>query len=268
MTGTITFNGKPSTDFGIIVEQYPELTRGTRRGDAYQIAGRNGSYVYEDGTYNNYEQQYSISIPETADDVSSAPYLKTAEVAAWLLGSRGYCKLEDSFEPDCFRMARFSGPLNITQLIDRYGTAPISFECQPERYLKTGETAVTALEGVHALESVSYTLTNPTTFTARPLIKVTGYGGIQFSVTPDGETSVAIRCSVGSTRTTFIIDCDSYSVTYEDGTDASSVMTFVDTQGYPSFPRLDPGDNIVANIPYNGGGYIEKLEIVPRWWKL
>ena len=266
MRSYFVFNGRSCNDFGLFLENLPEASYAERRGDPYQIAGRNGRQYLEDGTFENYDQIYSVGIRDfaTRRDV----YKLSEDVAEWLIGSRGFCRLEDTYDPDVFRLARFAGSMNFEAVFRNWGRANLVFECQPERYLKTGETAVTALEGVHALESVSYTLTNPTTFTARPLIKVTGYGGIQFSVTPDGETSVAIQCSVGSTRTTFIIDCDSYSVTYEDGTDASSIMTFVDTQGYPSFPRLSPGDNIVANIPFNGGGYIEKLEIVPRWWKL
>lgn len=263
MEDMILFNGRSSTDFEMIVTEYPVLSRGVRRGDAYQIAGRNGTQIREDGTFDNYTMTYKVSFPE-----EDGPSATTAEIAEWLLGSSGYCRLEDSFEPDYYRLARYAGPLNITQLLDQYGTAPLSFDCQPERFLKTGETTITALEDVHSLEHEIFYLDNPTGMVARPLIRVTGYGGIQFAVHPEGAAPLVIRTATGTTRQTILIDCDTYAVTYADGTDASSDMTFVDSEGYPEFPTLQAGTTVIENIPFNGGGLIESLEIVPRWWSL
>ena len=47
--GIITFNGKSSSSFGIIVEHYPSPNRPARRGTVLQIPGRNGNLVIEDG---------------------------------------------------------------------------------------------------------------------------------------------------------------------------------------------------------------------------
>ena len=116
--GDIWFNGKCSSELGIVVEEYPEMSRGTRRGNIYQIAGRNGDHVQEDYTFDNYTQTYKIAIMEEGFS-SPDPAAWTAAVASWLLGSSGYCRLEDSFSPNLFRYARFAGPLNIAQLMDQ-----------------------------------------------------------------------------------------------------------------------------------------------------
>ena len=137
--GVIKFNGKSSSDFGCIIEAYPNHTRGSRRGELIVVPGRNGNVVLEDGSYTTYMQAYSV-VFEKGDNHQS--YQRAAEVAEWLLGSRGFCRLEDSFEPGYYRLARYAGPLNIKQIMDECGRATLEFECQPERYLKIGDVLI------------------------------------------------------------------------------------------------------------------------------
>ena len=92
--GVIIFNGKSSKDFGIIVEQYPAINRGAKRGEAYQIPGRNGTFYSEDGTYDNYVQAYNVAIIEKNRGAAA----RCADIAAWL-SVPGFARLEDSFEP-------------------------------------------------------------------------------------------------------------------------------------------------------------------------
>lgn len=263
MEDMILFNGRSSTDFEMIVTEYPVLSRGVRRGDSYQIAGRNGTQIREDNTFENYIMTYKVGFPEG----QIGPSATTAEIAKWLLGSRGYCRLEDSFEPDFYRLARYAGPLNISQLLDKYGTAPLTFDCQPERYLKTGEKAVTALESVPPLMAASFELSNPTGQIARPLIRITGQGELQFAVDAVGYERVAVRVLL-ETKNTVIIDSDTYKVTYPDGAEANNAVDLKNGLSYPIWPVLGPGVNTISNIQRNTGGVIEKLEIIPRWWSL
>lgn len=258
----ILFNGRPSTDFEMIVTEYPVLSRGVRRGDAYQIAGRNGTQVREDGTFDNYTMTYKVTFPE-----DRGPSVTTAEIAKWLLGSSGFCRLEDSFEPDFYRLARYAGPINVSQLLDKYGTAPLTFDCQPERYLKYGEKAVKALESVPPLMAASFELSNPTGQIARPQIRVTGQGELQFAVDAVGYERVAVRVML-ETKNTVIIDSDTYKVTYPDGAEANDAVDLKNGLSYPIWPVLGPGVNTISNIQRNTGGVIEKLEIIPRWWSL
>ena len=59
------------------------------------------------------------------------------------------------------------GPLNVETVLKNHGRATLEFDVQPQRYLKSGETPLTFQGG-----SV-YTITNPTQFEARPLLKFT-----------------------------------------------------------------------------------------------
>ena len=62
--GVIIYDGTSSKDFGIIVEAFPAMNHGAKRGEPYQIAGRNGVFYDEDGTFDNYVQSYQIAIRE------------------------------------------------------------------------------------------------------------------------------------------------------------------------------------------------------------
>lgn len=273
MEDMILFNGRSSTDFEMIVTEYPVLSRGVRRGDAYQIAGRNGTEIREDDTFENYTMTYKVAFPE-----DRGPSVTTAEIARWLLGSSGFCRLEDTFEPDFYRLARYAGPLNVSQLLDKCGEAPLAFDCQPERYLKSGEKAVTLFENVdliHDSHGVSTTIHNPTAFDAAPLIRFTGTGS--FVITkPAQHAADAMQIGVtldNDNAQTIEIDCKSYAVNYvetvagvEMRSNASAAIRYLTT--YPTLTRLAEGENIIRLEPFDvmHPAQLSKFEIIPRWW--
>lgn len=165
MTGTITFNGTSSEDFGLIVEKLPQSVHASRRGDLITIPGRNGVIVREDGSYDTYTQEYQISFSQA--EQNRDPYQTARDIAVWLLGASGFCRLEDGFEPEHFRLARYSGEFNVDTVLMEYGKATLTFDVQPKRYLKSGETPLTFTGGS------TTSITNPTQFEARPLLKFT-----------------------------------------------------------------------------------------------
>lgn len=261
----IIFNGQSSAKFGVTIEELPQSSHAERRAEPYQIAGRNGSFVREDGTFENYEQAYTFNTRNITIDRNA--YQTSCDIATWLLGSSGYCRLEDTYEPECYRLARFAGPFNVESILHKYGRGTIVFDCQPERYLKYGEKAVTALESVPPLMAASFELSNPTGQIARPLIRVTGQGELQFAVDAVGYERVAVRVLL-ETKNTVIIDSDTYKATYPDGAEANDAVDLKNGLSYPIWPVLGPGVNTISNIQRNTGGVIEKLEIIPRWWSL
>ena len=92
-------------------------------------------------------------------------------------------------------------------------------------------------------------ITNPTLFESRPLIKVTGYG----TLTLGGEQIVIAQ------RFNYVnIDCDIQDCYY--GTqNANSVVTFNSN----NFPVLKPGVNNFTKT-----SNISKIEITPRWFRI
>lgn len=259
MEDMILFNGRSSADFEMIVTEYPVLSRGVRRGDSYQIAGRNGTQIREDDTFENYAMTYKVAFPE-----DRGPSITTAEIAGWLLGSSGFCRLEDTFEPEYYRLARFAGPLNVSQLLDKCGKTPLAFDCQPERFLKSGEKVITLLENVDLSTTITAgsQIINPCAFAAKPLIRITGRGQIWFLAEGSDFSTplVDLKIQMETFDTTIEIDCASYAV------QKPAAITY--RSRYPELPTLYPGENTfsVSNVGTDKTGYITKLEIIPRWW--
>lgn len=176
MRSTIYFNGKSSADFGLIVEYYPESVHAARRGELIPIPGRNGVIIREDGAYDTYSQTFQIWFRNT---LNRDTFQTARDVAEWLLGASGFCRLEDTYEQEHFRLARFVGPLNVETVLKNHGRATLEFDVQPQRYLKSGETPLTFTGGASA------TIMNPTQFEARPLLK---FSNVSSSPNPEVQT--------------------------------------------------------------------------------
>lgn len=266
MKSYFVFNGKRSLDYGLTIENLPNAAFPARRGEEYLIDGRNGKRFREDGTFDNYEQIYNVFVRDEA--TKRDLYQISTDLAAWLLGSSGFCRLEDSYNPDSFRLARFAGPMNFEATLRRYGRASLVFDCQPERYLKTGEEAITLFENVDlsdsaAVSAAQATIINPTAFPSKPLLRVTGTGNVGFSSTNavNSETMI-IQLALGSTERTVSINCDTYRISLN-----SALVSFGTT--YPILTTLQPGENtFAATSGITNPGTIKKLEIVPKWWTL
>lgn len=178
MTGKIIFNGTSSQDFGLVVEKVPSSVHASRRGNLISIPGRNGVIVREDGSFDTYAQEYDIWFSESPKAYGSrSAYDMARDIAVWLLGASGFCRLEDDFEPEHYRLARYSGALDVDMILLQCGKARLTFDFQPQRYLKSGETPLTFTGGS------TTSITNPTQFEARPLLKFT-----DTSTTPDYVT--------------------------------------------------------------------------------
>ena len=176
MRSTIYFNGQSSADFGLIVEYFPESVHAARRGELIPIPGRNGVIIREDGAYDTYSQTFQIWFRNT---LNRDTFQTARDVAEWLLGASGFCRLEDTYEPEHFRLARFVGPLNVETVLRNHGRATLEFDVQPQRYLKSGETPLTFTVGSSA------TIMNPTQFEARPLLK---FSNVSSSPNPEVQT--------------------------------------------------------------------------------
>lgn len=258
----IVFNGQSSAKFGLTIEELPESNHPERRAEPYQIEGRNGSFVHEDGVFENYEQAYAFNTRNITTGRNT--YQTACDIAAWLLSSSGYCRLEDTYEPEYYRLARFAGPFNVENILRKYGRGILSFDCRPERYLKSGEKAVTLLENVDLSTTIMdrADIINPCAFAAKSLIRLTGRGQIRLMAEGGSlnDPLIDVMIQMEEFDTTLEIDCASYAV------QRPGAITY--QSRYPELPTLYPGKNTfsVSNVGTDKTGYITKLEIVPRWW--
>ena len=99
--GLIVYGGETSVDYGIVVAEVPSFDKPTRRSNVFNIQGRNGSIIFQDGSFDDVTRSYKVWIAEDDNDLVD----KVNAVSGWLYSKTGYQRLEDSFEPDVFRLA-------------------------------------------------------------------------------------------------------------------------------------------------------------------
>lgn len=168
MQNSIIFGGVDSADYGIYIGGEGTFNAPKRDVEMISIPGRNGAFALDKGRFENIEVTYSAFNYET-DLATFAQNLSDFRNA--ICSQKGYQRLTDTFHTDEYRMAAYISGLEIKPI--EYNTAStfdIVFDCKPQRWLTSGETAVTVAN--------NGTLTNPTLFESSPLLAVTGYGDI------------------------------------------------------------------------------------------
>lgn len=233
-----TYDGVSSIDFGIYVDSVEIYKSAARSISEITVPGRNGTLTYDENRFEN------VSITENCYIKEGAP-ANLKKLQEHLLSSTGYRRLEDSYDPEFYRMARYVSETGFDILSIRHisGTFSLPFDCMPQRFFKTGEEITT-------LSSGSLTLLNPSKFTAKPLIRVYGYGALEV-----GGNQITI-----TSGSNFYIDIDSEIERCYEGSEARDSLVSLTDHKYPVF---DAGSTTVKI-----SGNITKVEITPRWWTI
>jgi len=234
---SFTFDGITSDDKSILVESYPVWVIPNRIYNEVNVPGRNGTLLFDTGSYENVPQPYDIAIISRDGKFED----KVHSFLSWINGNAGYRRLEDSKTPDTYRMARFKGnAAEIENAFNMIGKATITFDCMPFRWLKSGETSIT-------ISSTNTDIVNPTKFPSKPLIKVNGTSAGTITI---GDVTMKIN-----TLTDYLnIDCyeqNIYRLNSENMNNCVELGEFCEI----------PADK--SKIYFTGG--ITSLEIVPRW---
>ena len=243
--GDVIWAGVPlSSVCDVIIEKPPASNRPKRKVDRYKVPGRNGDVIIQQDAWENVTRSYKLAIhdsdgPEAIfhgfnyDGAASA-------LMEWLYSPSGYQRLEDTFDEQVYRKAYVSEETKIDNLMNSDGFCSIEFECDPRRFLKGGDALI-------ALSS-ELTLTNPTKFTALPLI----YLDMQ------ANSSLSLNGSV-------MLQFDSagkyyISSEYETITDDNGSPVFNLARG--KFPKLYQGESVIETSGMNSGW------IIPNWWTI
>ena len=162
------YNGESSKTYGVYITDGAFYSAPMRDTTRVEIPGRNGAFLQDHGRFKNIQVVYRCTLyTEAETDFISG----IADVRAWLCSVKGYARLTDDFNPNEYRMAAFVDGIEVSNIRPEVGTFDITFDAKPQRFLTSGEAAVT-------IASSGDTLTNPTRFASRPLLEVTGYGKI------------------------------------------------------------------------------------------
>lgn len=250
--GVIVFNGVSSKDLGIEVETFPTYEVPQRELETIKVPGRNGDLVIDTGTYRNTTRTYKISM---ATHSQTSYYKMMGQIAEWLHSSSGYARLEDSYEPEYYRLAYFSDSLSIENLFDEAGRATIKFICKPQRYLKIGDYQL-------LFDSSGGYVSNPTRFIAAPLISIHKPDGTDVACDLDFlvDGNIKYKISLAANSGPVIIDSE-----LQDAFNGSvNKNPYVTVRADGEFPKLEPG---LTRIVFNEAK-IEKVVVTPRWWTI
>ena len=166
----LTFNGESSRTYGVYITGQAVYNAPTRDVEMVTIPGRSGAFPLDHGRFENIEVTYPAgTFADNEEDFAAA----ISDFRNALCAAKGYCRLEDEYNPNEYRLAIYKSGLEVEPTALKAGEFDITFECKPQRYLKTGEDPVTI--------GASTALTNPTRFEASPEIRVKGYGTVAFN---------------------------------------------------------------------------------------
>lgn len=233
--GQFIFDGVDSQDYGVYITGDNAYNAAKKRDEEVVIPGRNGTLTYNDAdVFDDVELVYPAFIPRNYTE--NIRNLRNA-----LSSKHGKKRLTDSYHPDEYMLAKYVDGLDAdTAPRAVAGAFDIIFKRDPRRFLLTGETVLTD----------PATVTNPTLFAARPLIRVYGYGTLTV-----GDVTVTVAQNPYE-----YIDIDSEMMDCYHGDDnANSYVSFSDGE----FPTLPAGTTALS---YSGN--ITKVELTPHWWRL
>jgi len=169
------------TTYGVYVNGTDAYNAPDRDVEVIAIPGRDGAFIQDKGRFNNTTVTYHCVLAEVdEDDFADA----ISDLRNDLASRKGYKRLVDEFNPNEYRMAAFVGGLDASNMNPATGEFDITFECKPQRWMTTGETAVSVSSG--------NSITNPTLFESRPMLQVWGYGSIDLGGQPVSLSNVYV----------------------------------------------------------------------------
>lgn len=229
----LTFNNVNSKTYGVYISGTGVFNTPARDREYISVPGRNGDIIKDNGRYQNIEVTYPAFIVRNFAENVRGWANKISEPT-------DYARLEDTYYPNEFRLAVLSQGMVVDPVSWlAAGSFDLIFNCRPERFLKSGETATTFTQ--------SGSISNPTDMPSKPLIRVYGSG----TITVNG-TAITIASHLLS----YIdIDCDIQEA-FCGSVNANQYISASE------FPKLDSGANSVV---LSG---VTKVEITPRWWQL
>lgn len=255
-------DGVDSREFGIFLGGQGTFGAPSKAYNYHNIPGRNGALIGTEKRFNNIEVTYPALIYKDFKQ-------NISDFRNFLLSRDGYVRLEDTFNRDEYRLASYSDAfeLEVTKRNDA-GKFDITFNCKPQRWLASGE--------IKSEATSSMTLTNPTLFRSKPLVRVYGYGYLFFPAPPGFNRTLTVEISdYSALNLSYIdIDCETMRAYNGDTLLNSYVNVYVELDGHGNrdygvdYPTLPPGTLTVSKWSGVSFDHITKFEIIPRWWKL
>lgn len=255
--GRIFFGRNESSDYGIIIEKFPDYYWPEKEYNSTEIKRKNGSILTGTTRYKNVKKSFNIAVYDKEGLQKAASRLTTFLYK--YDGYNDYIRLEDSYEPDVYMLGVFNESDSLENILNEAGRGEIVFNCKPQKYLLSGNVKIDVV-------SNSQTIWNNTGFPALPIIKVMGTGLIKFYMRPSrgylgDETSELLTAYlyIYNNFNEITIDCEKFTAVDING---QNMNPYISLQG-AGYITFYPGQTGILCE-----GNIEKLSVIPRWWRL
>ena len=263
-----TYGGISSSQYDIYISGEALFDAPKRNTEEVTIPGRNGNFLLDKGSYENIKMTYpafcySKTYAEFIDNITrfrNAVATKT-----------GYQRLTDTFNYSEYRMAAFLDGIEVDPILYNSGAKfEVVFDCMPQRFLMSGESAIDITSGS--------TMLNPTPFDAKPLIEAEGYGELSFNgytinvenaimgnviLGENVRNKVEFSAGIADAGDTITVDASTNALLTPIGISAltSESVTSQPSKGTASIAPLSPNsvllvsriDNIVDTFTYGTG---------------
>lgn len=235
MAYELIYAGKNLSSFNAFVADTNGWDSASRRIEAITIPGRNGTLTpINSKSFENKEVTYKCYI-------SNGMQEHLDHLSDFLNSFQGYQRLEDTIHPEHFRLARYNGSFEVVSKDKLTAVFNVVFDCMPQKFLKSGEATITL--------TTSGTIKNPTSYDARPILKIYGTGEVKI-----GTSTIKVK-KAGTQYIEF--DCDTLNA-YEGSDNRNSNIELI-------------GEPVLLSNTINGimlGDGITKVEIKPRWYTI
>ena len=228
------YKGISSADMGIIITKSPNIGSAERDEEYISVPGKSGDVINDNGRFKNITVSYEAAL--LSDDRPLD--LMARKIKAWLQGETGYFKLTDTYDPNYFRMAAYSGSIDIEDKIRKIGITTLNFNCKPFKYRIDGENDIEITKAT--------TLYNPEEWESLPYIKIVGSGAVTLHINNNSFYISAIDDYIE-------INSELQSA-YKSNTLQNSKINFA------TFPTLSAGTNNISWV-----GSVSKIIIKARW---
>lgn len=233
---TFYLDGIDARSVGIQLQAPIEFSEAVPVVEAQTIPGRNGDLLFYTGSYEN--RSGSASCFCLQKDVEKA----VSSAGRFLMGKKGYRRLETSDDPDHYWLARVENSPQIAMRLRTLAPFEIGFDCKPQRFVKAGENAV--------VFTSDGSIFNQYGQIALPLIIVHGKDSGEITV---GDCVVKFN----DLYNVAYLDSDTQNCYSENGEKWNEYIIA------PKFPTLPCGE-----VPVSFRGGIIEVDIIPRWWEL
>lgn len=241
--GSFKFNGKSSEDFGLFIQTPPTYSYPERDMTATHVPGRNGNIVIDNNSYKNVERAYLVGKKYSGN---TGYYDNFQMILDWLSFPKGkYVVLEDTYDSDIYRLASFQAEGSFVDYFNKAGATTISFNCKPQRFLKSGDVDL-----IHV--GKTYTIENLFGYVALPIIKISD---IPANIDVDKILMMSVNDESGkSISSVTFTKFDEFVLNSEEQTVTDDLLNdkydSIGLNGKP-FPRLMPGKSIIRFDVYS-----------------